>query len=161
MSLARNLSHRTLAWGAVLLLWVGFVWGHSLVGGAASSAESGCAVALLRPLFEATGVTDLDLMTFIVRKCAHFSEYAVLGGIARAFWSRVSRELGSRASSSRHQVLLAGLVLTALVPCLDETIQLFVHGRSGSPRDVAIDLAGAATGALLTWLFRRARTRER
>lgn len=74
MSLARNLSRRTLAWGAALLLWVGFVWGHSLVGGAASSAESGRVVALLRPLFEATGVTDLDLMTFVVRKCAHFSE---------------------------------------------------------------------------------------
>ena len=112
MSLARNLSRRTLAWGAALLLWVGFVWGHSLVGGAASSAESGRVVALLRPLFEATGVTDLDLMTFVVRKCAHFSEYAVLGGIARTFWTRVSRELGSRASSSRHRVLLAGLVLT-------------------------------------------------
>ena len=41
MSLARNLSRRTLAWGAALLLWVGFVWGHSLVGGATSSAESG------------------------------------------------------------------------------------------------------------------------
>lgn len=161
MSLARNLSRRTLAWGAALLLWVGFVWGHSLVGGAASSAESGRVVALLRPLFEATGVTDLDLMTFVVRKCAHFSEYAVLGGIARTFWTRVSRELGSRASSSRHRVLLAGLVLTALVPCLDETIQLFVPGRSGSPRDVAIDLAGVATGALLTCLFHRARTRER
>ena len=51
MSLARNLSRRTLAWGAALLLWVGFVWGHSLVGGAASSAESGRVVALLRPLF--------------------------------------------------------------------------------------------------------------
>ena len=118
-------------------------------------------MALLRPLFEATGVTDLDLMTFVVRKCAHFSEYAVLGGIARTFWTRVSRELGSRASSSRHRVLLAGFVLTTLVPCLDETIQLFVPGRSGSPRDVAIDLAGAATGALLTWLFHRARTCER
>ena len=166
MSLARNLSRRTLAWGAALLLWVGFVWGHSLVGGAASSAESGRVVALLRPLFEATGVTDLDLMTFVVRKCAHFSEYAVLGGIARTFWTRVSRELGSRASLSRHRVLLAGLVLTALVfllliPSIDETIQLFVPGRSGSPRDVAIDLAGVATGALLTWLFHRARTRER
>lgn len=161
MSLARNLSRRTLAWGAALLLWVGFVWGHSLVGGAASSAESGRVVTLLRPLFEATGVTDLDLMTLAVRKCAHFSEYAVLGGIARTFWTRVSRELGSRASSSRRRVFLAGLVLTTLVPCLDETIQLFVPGRSGSPRDVAIDLAGAATGALLTWLFHRARIRER
>ena len=78
-----------------------------------------------------------------------------------AFWTRVSCELGSRASSSRRRALLAGLVLTTLVPCLDETIQLFVPGRSGSPRDVAIDLAGAATGALLTWLFHRARTRER
>ena len=154
MSLARNLSRRTLAWGAALLLWVGFVWGNSLVGGAASSAESGRVVTLLRPLFEATGVTDLDLMTFAVRKCAHFSEYAVLGGIARTFWTRVSRELGSRASSSRRRVFLAGLVLTTLVPCLDETIQLFVPGRAGMITDVMIDCCGAATGVVLRYLLR-------
>ena len=47
--------------------------------------------------------------------------------------------------------LLLGL-LTALC---DETIQLFVEGRSGQISDVWLDAAGIATGALLIWIFRR------
>lgn len=157
----RRISRRTLGWGAALLLWVAFVWGHSLVGGVASSAESGRVVALLRPAFEALGVTDVDLMTFVVRKCAHFSEYAVLGGIARTFWTRMAAEFGTASPARSRHALLAGLLLTVSVPCLDETIQLFVPGRCGSFRDVAIDLAGAATGALIAWLVHCVRTRQR
>lgn len=152
-------SRRVLAWGAALALWVCFVWGHSLVGGAASSLESGRFVALLRPAFEALGVTDVDLMTFIVRKCAHFSEYAVLGGIARMFWLAVAD--GRVRERARRGVLLAGCALTAAVPCIDETIQLFVPGRAGQVRDVLIDLSGAATGALLCWAIACMRRRRR
>lgn len=151
-------SRRTLAWGAALLVWVAFVWGHSLVGGVASSAESGRVVALLRPVFEALGVTDADLMTFVVRKCAHFSEYAVLGAIATRFWTLVASEA---EPGLRRRVLLAGGALTALVPCLDETIQLFVPGRCGSARDVLIDLCGAVTGALICRLVLGRKSRER
>lgn len=153
----RNVSRRTLAWGAALLLWVAFVWGHSLIGGTASSAESGRVVALLRPLFQAVGVSDANLMTFVVRKAAHFSEYAVLGAIARTFWVRLAAEL----AAPRVALLTLGTALTALVPCLDETIQLFVPGRCGSARDVLIDLSGAVTGAFICWLFSRVKTRER
>ena len=146
MSLARNLSRRTLAWGAALLLWVGFVWGHSLVGGAASSAESGRIVALLRPLFEATGVTDLDLMTFVVRKCAHFTEYMVLGILATHAFDLEGRRT--------FDVLLPTAVFLLLVPSIDETIQLFVPGRAGMITDVMIDCCGATTGVVLRYLLR-------
>ena len=146
MSLARNLSRRTLAWGAALLLWVGFVWGHSLVGGAASSAESGRVVALLRPLFEATGVTDLDLMTFVVRKCAHFTEYMVLGILATHAFDLEGRRT--------FDVLLPTAVFLLLVPSIDETIQLFVPGRAGMITDVMIDCCGATTGVVLRYLLR-------
>ena len=40
-------------------------------------------VAIVRPVFEALGVTDVNIMTLIVRDGAHFSEYAVLGVLAR------------------------------------------------------------------------------
>ena len=148
-------------WALAACAMVLVIWGNSLVPGTGSGSLSLSIMESIRGFLQALGLPYEWVTNFVVRKCAHFSEYAVLGGIARTFWARVSRELGSRASSSRRRVLLAGLVLTTLVPCLDETIQLFVPGRSGSPRDVAIDLAGAATGALLTWLFHRARTRER
>ena len=145
---------RALPWGVALALWVCFVWGHSLVGGVDSSLESGRFVALLRPVFESLGVTDVDLMTFVVRKCAHFSEYAVLGVLSRTFWTRAAAVPGAP-----RRLPLAGGVATVLVPCVDETIQLFVPGRCGSVRDVLIDLAGCATGVVLCRLFRHIRDR--
>lgn len=144
---------RSRAWGVALACWVAFVWGHSLVQGPDSALESGRVVALLRPLFEAAGVCDVDLMTFVVRKCAHFTEYAVLGALAAGLW----RSLSSRR---RPPAWLASLGV-ALVPVVDECIQLFVPGRSGALRDVLIDLAGALVGALASAGVRRVRRRLR
>lgn len=134
-------------WAVAFGCWVLFIWGHSLVQGPASSLESGRVVALVRPLFEVVGVTDHDLMSLIVRKCAHFSEYAVLGVIARGLFSRLRAERGVPA--------WAGVLAVAAVPVADECLQLFVPGRTGMPTDVLIDLAGATTGALLSWACAR------
>ena len=49
--------------------------------------------------------------------------------------------------------LAAMLLFIVCVPSLDETIQIFVPGRSSAVRDVFIDLAGAATGLLIAALF--------
>ncbi|MGN0071371.1 MAG: VanZ family protein [Atopobiaceae bacterium] len=130
-----------------VFLWVCVIWGHSLVQGGASSTESGIFVTLLRPVFEALGISNQTTMSFIVRKCGHFSEYLVLGLLVhhavRPDWSHMSSRI-------------AGMLLFILViPCLDETIQIFVPGRNSAVRDVFIDLAGAATGLLIVALVRR------
>lgn len=140
-------------WLVALLCWVALVWGHSLVQGPASSLESGAVVALLRPLFEALGVTDVDLMSLIVRKCAHFSEYAVLGVLAHGLFRVRLRERG--------EAPLPRALLVALVPVADECIQLLVPGRSGQPTDVLIDLCGLLSGVLAAWALTRAAARLR
>lgn len=133
---------------AALVVWTCVVWGHSLMAGPESSAESGIFVRLAAPLLQAMGVTDPDTMSFIVRKCGHFSEYAILAVLAvRLAWSL--------AGQRRQRALVA--LWVCLVPFANETIQLFVPGRSGMFRDVLIDLSGAAVGALVTWAIGRAR----
>lgn len=140
-------------WAVALVVWVAFIWGHSLVQGPQSSLESGAVVGLLRPLFEAVGVTDADVMSLVVRKCAHFSEYAVLGVLVRGL-------LAARWRGSGAPALPAGY-LAALVPVIDESIQLLVPGRSGSPVDVCIDLAGLLAGVLLSCGASRLAARRR
>jgi VanZ family protein len=77
--------------------------------------------------------------TFL-RKGAHVTEYAILGGL-------LYRALG------REELALAvGIAYAAT----DELHQHFVRGRHASPVDVAIDAFGVALGMLL-WL----RLRER
>ena len=138
-------------WAAAFAVWVAFIWGNSLIQGSQSSLESGMVVALVRPLFEAVGVMDADLMTLVVRKLAHFSEYAVLGVIARGLFRSLWRERGVAPFPRAFAV--------ALVPVADECLQLFVPGRMGQPTDVLIDLAGLITGALAAWLVAWVRRR--
>lgn len=130
-----------------VFLWVLFIWGHSLVQGGASSAESGVFVNLVRPLLEALGVHDETTMSFVVRKCGHFSEYLVLGLLVHhavhPVWTKWSARLGGM------------LLFLVAVPSLDETIQIFVPGRHSAVRDVFIDIAGAAAGLLIASLVRR------
>ena len=140
-------------WGVAFVCWVAFIWGHSLVQGPQSTAESGLVVSLLRPLFEGVGIVDPDLMSFIVRKAAHFSEYAVLGVLARGLVTSL-REEGSAPR-------LPVTVVVALVPAADECLQLFVPGRSGRLQDVLIDLCGMLFGFALFWVASRVVRRAR
>ncbi|HEY8778093.1 MAG TPA: VanZ family protein [Gaiellaceae bacterium] len=84
--------------------------------------------------------TGLGTWDTILRKGAHVTEYAVLGGL-------LYRALG------REPVALATGIAYAAT---DELHQHFVRGRHASPVDVAIDAVGVALG-MLVWL----RLRER
>lgn len=152
MGRGHDSARRSILWAAAFACWVVFVWGHSLVQGPQSSAESGAVVALLRPAFELAGLTDVSLMTLIVRKAAHFLEYAVLGLLAHGMFASLRAERGVRS--------FPWAILVALVPVLDECLQLAVPGRSGRATDVLIDLAGVATGALALGVARRIRARS-
>lgn len=135
-------------WAVASVCWVAVIWGHSLLAGPESSAESGLVVAVVRPLFEALGLADLDLMTLVVRKCAHFSEYAVLGVLASLCLRARRRDSGAAA-------LPVELLAAFMCPFVDEAIQLGVPGRTGQLTDALIDLAGLITGVLLVALLGR------
>lgn len=140
---------RTIAY----LVWLAVCWGHSLMPGDLSSLESSRFVFLVRPLFLLFGNTDEQLMTFVIRKGAHFTEYAILALLAR----RLSRAwLGDGV---RAYILCAALVV--LAPACDEFIQTFVPGRAGQPTDVALDIAGGLFGLVVAVLIERLRPSRR
>jgi VanZ family protein len=84
--------------------------------------------------------TGLGTWDTILRKGAHLTEYAVLGGL-------LYRALGREPLA-----LAVGIAYAAT----DELHQYFVRGRHASPVDVAIDAVGVAAGMLI-WLRRRER----
>ena len=79
------------------------------------------------------------LMEHIVRKGAHFTEYAVLGALVA---------LLINTFSFRNQYLIA-LLLSVCYAISDEWHQSFVAGRSPMLQDVMIDTAGAALGIVI------------
>jgi VanZ family protein len=86
---------------------------------------------------------------FIVRKCAHLTEYAVLAAL---LW-RAFRQL------PLPRVFGIAFVIAAVFAALDEFHQSFVVSRTGSPWDVMIDCIGALAGLVLYgFMIRRKRS---
>ena len=113
------------------------IWGNSLMTGESSGSFSGAVVAFLSrflPFFSG------EMGHTLLRKLAHFSEFACLG----LFMGTTLRLYGKPVFRA------TGLGLAAA--CVDETIQVFVPGRASSLIDVWIDTAGFATGLLILML---------
>lgn len=135
---------RLWPWVVASVVWIAYIWGHSLVVGTLSTGESDFFMHLLSPAFEALGETDEEVMTFVIRKTAHFLEYAVLGMLLSKL-----RRVGAKRGADGLHVVEAGVLLACLVPVADETIQAFVPGRSSQLSDVWLDLLGVGFGTLL------------
>ena len=93
------------------------------------------------------GLPSVFLTNLLVRKTAHFSEYALLSIMVHNAFAE-----DSKLSMRRFAVMCA---IPVLVASVDETIQLFVPGRCGTPVDVLIDYCGAAFGILVCLMARR------
>ena len=109
--------------------WLLVIWGHSCMPAVHSGAESGALLTLVQAFLP--HMTD-----HILRKCA-------LLGVFTAAALR----------TGAHFSWVAALLPGTLAALCDETIQLFVPGRSGQITDVWLDTAGYLTGALLTLLL--------
>lgn len=106
--------------------------------------------ALIRMIFDALGQHPapdrLELWHHLLRKTAHFTEYAILG-LLIAF---------ARGQAAARALALAWLAAT-LYACTDELHQLYVPHRGPSPWDVGIDSTGAATALAIAWAWLRRR----
>ena len=116
-----------------------FIWGHSAMPAAQSEGESMAVLPVFEPLLLWLGVPP-EWCHAVLRKLAHFSEYGLLGVI----WCCLLLAKGRTPRHCIHPAASACLV-TAL---MDETIQLFVPGRSGMVADIWIDFFGAGAGIL-------------
>ena len=74
-----NQNHKTtyrIITALLLILWVAFIFSNSMDNADASTLKSGTVLALLRRVLGSEGAA---LTEFIVRKTAHFTEFAIEG----------------------------------------------------------------------------------
>lgn len=138
----------------LLIFQMIFVFIMSSFGSDSSSAQSGQIIQVLRQVFpnlNNTSHLDASSLVFIVRKTAHFTEYAILGILFVFFF----RQFFPQKNSSRYFIL--AILFSFFYACTDEIHQLFIPGRSGQFTDVLIDTLGASFGCLLLVLFRHLR----
>lgn len=88
----------------------------------------------------------LQELGLVVRKCAHFSEYALLGFCLAAYLRL------KRWEKPRLTALPLAWGIATLYACTDELHQMFVSERGPAVLDVLIDSGGALTGVLIALL---------
>lgn len=135
----------------LILMCLGFIWGNSALPGDVSGELSKGVLAKLFGIFGRFG----EKAEFVVRKCAHFSEFALLGLFALGFVTQWRNSGGTR--------ILLAMFLSLAAACVDETIQIYTPGRYSSLLDVWVDTAGAFCGCLvlliIAWVRLRIKSR--
>lgn len=106
---------------------------------------------LLRWLFPHISQDSVDLWVLVARKCAHVTEYAILGLL---MWRALRKPV--KADSRPWSWRTAGYAILLVAACAsgDEFHQRFVPSRDPAVHDVVLDTAGAALGLVLFWAAR-------
>lgn len=145
---------RLVPWLAVAL-WAAVIFCFSAQTGEQSGGLSGSLsdwIAVRTPgwtaLSEAQRADRASLCQHLVRKAAHVTEFAVLGGLLMNAWARTARRAGWQQAA-----LAVGCGL--LWAAGDEFHQLFVPGRGPAVTDVLIDFSGVLLGACVLWTILR------
>ena len=143
----QRISPWLIAWRVIftfaLIGCIVFIFSNSLQIADVSEGTSGRVLGILQGILRHLGLPGAaDRLTMhIVRKLAHFCEYLLEGFLLMLCLRVYTRHFFKHVSWP----MLGGL-LTALT---DETIQLFVPGRSGQVTDIWIDFSGVMTGLLV------------
>ena len=99
---------------------------------------------MLLEYMESLSVDELAQWHHVLRKCAHFTEYLILGMLAVNGMTEILVKV-------QRWRWWHPWVYCILVACVDETIQRFVPGRAGMIKDVCLDSAGAWVGVMIVF----------
>lgn len=125
--------------GLLITAVIAFIWTNSALDSDTSHKLSDM---FLRWFFPNSGEADNNVNSFLLRKAAHFIEYAVLGstvGIVAVFMKNNFGKVFVGLS-------LFGILMVAVI---DEFIQSF-SDRTSLVADILLDFGGAVVGLLLT-----------
>jgi VanZ family protein len=129
---------------APIILWIGVIFYLSSDGGSMNET-SRFIRPLLHFLFPSAPDETIQFYHGIIRKSAHFFEYAVLGFLVfRASTDRVFYRLR----------YILPVMVAAIIALHDEANQSFITARTGSLWDVALDLSGAVVMVIVLALVK-------
>lgn len=111
-----------------------FIWGNSLMPASLSGAFS----QWLRDLLGAASGGGAGQSDGLLRKIAHFAEFASLGMLLSWLFAMLKER--------KQTVVLLAAACGCLAACVDEMLQYLAPGRAPRLTDVGIDTAGVLAG---------------
>ena len=146
----KRLENRRLSRYGPVVLWAALIFIGS--SGLMSAGNTG---TILRPVvlwvFPQTSESTLALLHILVRKGAHFTEYAILAFLTARALRTSSLEM------LRRGWFLISLLFVIIYSLSDEFHQSFVSTRSASIYDSMVDSAGGLTALFLLAIRKRPR----
>lgn len=123
-----------------LIIWMTFIFYMSNQSGEISTGQSNFFVDILRSAGIDISNSLKEIITLIIRKGAHFSEYLIL-------YILFYRTIIMYVDVSKTKYL--GVLLVFLYACTDELHQFFIAGRTAAFKDVIIDTSGGCVGFII------------
>ena len=142
----------------IIFLSVAVIWGHSCMTRAKSTEESSFVKEILDTVMQTvSGNRSFAIPEVLIRKSAHFFEYAVLGLELILF---ITLNKGETLDEDKKRGLIkllslypTAFVISLFVASVDEIIQYFT-GRYSSIWDVMLDMTGASFSILIFLLIK-------
>lgn len=123
----------------ITVIYMTFIWIHSAMPADVSSEESNAVLGFVDAIIRLFGFS-VELTDHIIRKTAHFCEFALLGTLV--MWT--ANSINGKIINN----LLSCSFICLATAIIDETIQLFSPGRAGMIVDVLLDFSGVIAGYL-------------
>lgn len=118
----------------LVILWMIFIFVMSSFDANSSSNQSNFIVDIITSIIN---IKDIELLSLIIRKLAHFIEYFILGILVINFITRYDKKI------------IIAILLCIIYATSDEIHQIFVPGRSCQIIDIMIDSLGSIMGIYL------------
>ena len=118
----------------LVILWMIFIFVMSSFDATSSSNQSNFIVDIITSIIN---IKDTGLLSLIIRKLAHFTEYFILGLLVINLITRYDKKI------------IIAILLCIIYATSDEIHQIFVSGRSCQITDIMIDSLGSIMGIYL------------
>lgn len=118
----------------LVIIWMMFIFIMSSFNSNESSNQSNFIVNILSNIFN---ISNIEILSFIVRKLAHYTEYTILGILVY------------NLIYSYNKKIYISIIICIIYATSDEIHQLFIPGRSCQIKDIMIDTFGSLTGIYL------------
>ena len=132
----------------IILLTVAIIWGHSFMTPEMSTEESSFVKEIVEAVVQSVSNNEaFTIPEVVIRKSAHFIEYAILG-LELVIFITINKSLpdDDKKIGLIKRILSiypTAFILSLFIGAVDETIQYFT-GRYSSIWDVLLDLSGAS-----------------
>lgn len=120
----------------LVLIWMIIIFVMSSFNAEDSANQSNFIVNIISNIFN---IENVKLLSLIIRKLAHFTEYLILGILVINMFTK------NNISKS----YLLSILLCVIYATSDEIHQIFIPGRACQIKDILIDSVGSITGIYL------------